>query len=272
MPDAPNVNVIFHGLFLFVKQKGFMDVLITNMGHDHVYRAGTFLAEETLMPAPISTPYFLDGVTGGDASFDTSNNIVFDDKDFNHRAPASEVYARLVLPIPIEIVSLRPTEDALEADYDPDGVVDGKNPCGVQILRYHADDLDAVALPPHEATLGKNKGGTVLNLHIISEPDSEMVHEDHVRNGFERTLHLLRGVDTPIFIRNLTALSLLKTDDTTRGFAAIETLDVRERALMLALAGIDWRDRKSHTGLPDDVLADVPPQDCMPIISDNGDH
>src|SRR6266567_4396166 len=125
MPPVPalNVNVIFHGLFLFVEQNGFLDVLIPNMGKEHVCRAGTFLAEETLIPLPLATPYFLDGVTAGAKEFDDDKNIVFEDQDFDRTASLDLVYARIVLPKPAEIVSLRPTRDALQADFDPDGVI-----------------------------------------------------------------------------------------------------------------------------------------------------
>ena len=268
-PTNPNVNVIFHGLFLFVQQDGFLDVLIPNMGSEHVYRAGTFLAEETLLPMPLATPYFLSGVTCGNAKFATNINIVFQGQDFDHSASADDVYARIVIPVPDEIVSLRPTKDVLQADFDPTGLVNGKNPCGVQILRYNAANLDDVLLLPHQAQLGRNSDNATLNLHIISEPDCTCVQDNHTRNGFEMALHLLPGVHTPIFIKNLTTLALEKNNDAARGFCAIETLDVRERAAMLAQAGLDWRDGNNHLGLVDDVLVSAPPFDCLPVMSDN---
>jgi hypothetical protein len=269
VPDA-NVNVIFHGLFLFVPQKGFMDVIIPNMGMDHVYRAGTFLIEESMAPAPVGAPYFLNGVTGGDDGFDHKKNIVFDDQDFNHSASQDDVFARIVLPVPIEIVSLRPTRQALQADFDSAGVVNGKKPCGLQILRYNADHLDRVTFTAHDGNLGLNAGNHFLNLHIIAEPDCPCVHDtNHARTGFQRALQLLPGVTDPIFIKNFTTLDLHRDNDTDRGFAAIETLDLRERATMVTKAGLDWRDDKPHKGVVDDVLVEAVPQDCLPIIGDN---
>ena len=268
-PDA-NVNVFFHGLFLFVQQKGFLDVLIPNMGIEHVYRAGTFLAEETLLPKPIAAPYHISGITGGSASFDTTKNIVFTGQDFDHFASEDDVYARILLPIPIEIVSLRQTRDALVADFDPGGIVDKKKPCGVQLLRYKAANLDAVRLVPHAAGLGKNSDNAFLNLHIICEEDSLSQDPNHARNGFESIVALMPGLPEPaIFIENFTVLTLEKNDDPARGYAAIETLNVTERANMLAQAGLDWRDGNDHLGVVDDGVVDAPPLDCMPVMSDN---
>jgi len=269
MPADANVNVIFHGLFLFVQQNGFLDVLIPNMGSDHVYRAGTFLAEETLLPRPLSSPYHLSGVTGRDASFDTAKNIVFEGQDYDHAASQDDVYARILLPVPVEIVSMRPTQDPLIADFDPGNLVNNKNPCGVQVLRYKAANLDAVQLVPHSAELGLNRGNVFLNLHIIAEPDRDL-DVDHVRNGFEMALALLPGLSDPlIFIENYSTLSQERNDDKVRGYAAIETLTVRERAHMQALAGLDWRDGNKHLGVVDDGLVDQPPFDCLPVMSKN---
>ena len=148
-------------------------------------------------------------------------------------------------------------------------LLDGKRPFGLHILRYSAADFRAVRLVPHEAALGLNGGNRFLNLHIINEPDCECGHDDHARNGFERALQLLPGVKKPIFIKNLTTLALERNDDPARGYAAVETLDVIERANMLAQAGLDWRDGQDHLGVVDDILVDAPPFDCLPVISRN---
>src|SRR5215470_10185429 len=123
VPAAPaaqtaNVNVIFHGLFVFVLKEGYIDVLIPTVD-DHSYRAGPFLAEETLMSRPLSQPYALAGVTPGKANFDLDINFFIGDYDYDTTAGPDRVYARIVLPYPKEIVSLRPTKFPLVVALDP---------------------------------------------------------------------------------------------------------------------------------------------------------
>ena len=48
------VNVIFRGMFLFFQRKQMIDVLIPNIGSEHVYRAGLFLGETSMAPRPIA--------------------------------------------------------------------------------------------------------------------------------------------------------------------------------------------------------------------------
>jgi hypothetical protein len=273
-PNA-NVNVIFHGLFLFVQNRQSIDVLIPNMGEDHVCRAGTFLVEEVLDSRPIASPYFLRGITGGNFRFQNDLNIIFG-ADYDHAASADDVYARIVLPTPVEIVSLRPTHHALDADVDPNRLVTGKQPCGLQILRYQAVDLnlaasDTVSLIPHPALLVAHppQAPAFLNLHIFNEEDHE-VPDGHAINGFDRTLQLLPSLRGAIHLRADTRLELLQRDTfRTWGFTDIETLDTRERQQILGQAGYLWRDGNAA---PSRVIAGVngSPQDCLQMVSDSG--
>jgi hypothetical protein len=194
MPD-PNVNVIFHGLFLFIERKASVDVVIPNMGQDHIYQAGNFLVEETLAARPLRSPYFLSGVVGGNARLDDQQNIVFQKHTCDALAPPEDVYARIVLPIPMEILSLRPTEQAYQADVDPQGLMNNRTTCGVQVLRYFAPDLAQVRLDGHTAKLGAHPptGPKFVNLHIISE---EGFHAIETFDTRERIQFLLQaGLD-----------------------------------------------------------------------------
>src|SRR3974377_1989115 len=134
-----NVNVIFHGLFLFVLKKGYIDVLMPMMD-DHSYRAGPFLAGETLQPRPLSQPYALAGVEAGTGTFNPATNWIIGKFDYDHYAGPDKVYARLLLPYPEAIVSLRPTSQALVAPIDPGGLLTCTQPCGLQIFQYAAVD------------------------------------------------------------------------------------------------------------------------------------
>jgi hypothetical protein len=260
----PNVNVIFHGLFLFVERQASIDVLIPNMGGDHLYKAGSFLVEETLIPQPIRSPYFLRGVLPGSAAFDDKANIVFTRQGFNAMAPQEDVHSRIVLPKPASIISLRPTQDPYKADVDPQKLMDGRTTCGVQVLRYFAPDLDEVTLDRHPAILNTHPPDDpkFLNLHIISEEDFES-NTDHPRRGFDRTLHLIPGLRGTIHISNSTVLTPAEDDHKAEGFSVLETYDTRERMSILAQAGLDWREGKPN--LPGADFVNEPPFDCVPL-------
>jgi len=65
MPDNNvHLNVLFHGLFVFVDRPNGIEVLIPDMGADHVYRAGEWLGETTLARGS----YELSGVSGQGAN------------------------------------------------------------------------------------------------------------------------------------------------------------------------------------------------------------
>jgi hypothetical protein len=263
MPD-PNVNVIFHGLFLFIERKASVDVVIPNMGQDHIYQAGNFLVEETLAARPLRSPYFLSGVVGGNARLDDQQNIVFQKHTCDALAPPEDVYARIVLPIPMEILSLRPTEQAYQADVDPQGLMNNRTTCGVQVLRYFAPDLAQVRLDGHTAKLGAHPptGPKFVNLHIISEEDF-VATADHPRQGFDRTLHLIPGLRGTIHFSNSTRLKSEPDNHRAQGFHAIETFDTRERIQFLLQAGLDWREDTPN--LPGTALVVEPPFDCVPL-------
>jgi hypothetical protein len=272
MPDA-NVNVIFHGLFLFVQRRDFMEVLIPNMGFDHAYRAGVFLAEETLSPLPLDHPYLLDDVTGGDERFDTDKNIVFENQDYDRDAGLDKVYARIILPTPIEILSLRPTNEPYNAYVDASGVVNGRTTSGLQILRYAADFDKEVKIRPHGARLQTHSidGKEFLNLHIIAEDDAFVTDPEHSLDGFQKTLQLLPGLRGRIFITNTTsntsaALDPRAAEFLSKGFNIFETLDLVERAETLIQVGENLR--LGIPALPEPgTAAQEPPQDCDPFIT-----
>jgi hypothetical protein len=273
MPDA-NVNVIFHGLFLFVQRKRFMEVLIPNMGFDHAYRAGLFLTEETLAPLALDNPYLLDDVTGGDAQFDEKANIVFKNQDYDHDAGLDKVYARIVLPKPVEIISLRPTSDPFNAYVDASGLVNGRKTRGLQILRYQADFNKEVVLRPHGARLATHTidGKEFLNLHIIAEDDAFVTEPEHSLYGYQQTLQLLPGLKGKIFITNITTNTSeigdpQAADFPSKGFSVYETLDLVERAETLDQLAQHLRMMTPAIPPPGTATGDGT-QDCNPLLTD----
>lgn len=276
-PNVNAVNVIFHGLFLFVQQSPpgqtpYIDVLIPNMGTDHVYRAGAFLAEETLLPRPVNDPYFLANVTGGAAVFDPTANVVFPHQNYKTSAGPDEVYARIVLPVPAQIVSLRPAATPIIPDIDPGNLFTVQTPCGVQLLRYRArldplgnPDFADVALANHSAELVLNANSQCLNLHIFNEEDHN-VPQEHAGYGFQKILQLLPNLSTPILVSKFTALSEEIVDHPEWGLAALETADLQERAKTMKQVGLDLR---AHPGAAINLILPVsdPPNDCYPACS-----
>jgi hypothetical protein len=262
----PNVNVIFHGLSLIVKRKDTVHILLPNI-QQHVYRAGSFLAEETLDPLPFATPYYLTGVKGGDAFLDPTKNIVFPDQNYDTHLGSDKVYARIVLPLPMEVVSLRPSLKPIETDVDLTGQVKGKQPCGVQVFRYRAidDNLNQVRFKPHSvkalAPHETNNKTPFVNLHIFSEQDKP-VDPKHPVDDASFVFDLLPGVRTKVHITSTYGIETVGDDQNDRlnrlGIFNIETLGLIERQRVLRDAGVAWRQGQKF-----------PSTDTIPVVTDS---
>src|SRR6266576_2633998 len=99
--EPGTLNVIFHGLFGLMENKDSIDMLIPNLGTEHVYRAGNWLGELELSPGL----YALEGVTPGNAAFNRKHNIIVDGLRLS-REPNRQPYATLRFPRPQRIASL----------------------------------------------------------------------------------------------------------------------------------------------------------------------
>lgn len=279
------VNVIFRGLFLFVERQESIDVLIPTMGRDHVYRAGAFLSETTLAQRPLKKPYLLGGVLAGKAGFDDDVTAVFRGHDYSPGLSEADVYARILLPRPMQILSIRPTKDPLAAAVDPLGLINGKRmPC-VHILRYATTDITKVRLFDHEAEEGKMTHSVdgVLdaaqnlklfkNIHIISEPETPgAVDSMHPIMGMDKVTGLIQGLQGSVVMdRNSRTKAEAHTGDlTSLGIAGIETFTLAEIQTVLLVAGLEWRNGKQF--LPDNIPVGVddPPFSCIPPVARSG--
>jgi hypothetical protein len=68
-----SLNVIFHGLCVFVGKRNEIEVLLPDLSPVHVFRAGVWLAETNIRPgAQLS----LEGVTPGTAIFERRENLL----------------------------------------------------------------------------------------------------------------------------------------------------------------------------------------------------
>lgn len=257
------VNVIFRGLFLFVYRPNMIEALIPNMGMDHVTKAGAFLGEQSMAPAAVGAPYSLGGVAAGQAGADRSSNIVLDSFEYDPDLSMDELYARIVLPRPKEILSFRPLTNPIIMEIDPLGLFHGKRTTGIRVFRYDAADLAAVQLYPHpvmpEPHTISGVPGEFLNLHIVAEPERDL-QSPHVRSGFDRTIALIPALRGTLKLgAQSTQFAEAAGVDTRKGFVANELKTLAEINAMLLSRGIEARSGPMGSPLGE------PPQSCLPI-------
>jgi len=175
-----SLNVIFHGLCVFVAKKIGFEVLLPDMGPEHVFRAGAWLAETNIQPGATLT---LDGVTPGDAVFKRKKNLLVLPENAGHFPRSSAVpYATLTLPRPSKIYSRRhvvltPGVEIVGSGTNSiyirenTGEDDGKVwQSTIQVLHYDVPDENRLALINHRWIPAFVNG--VTNLHIFAEPET----------------------------------------------------------------------------------------------------
>lgn len=243
------VNVIFRGLFLFVERDLCIEVLVPNMGATHVYRAGNFLCETTLARRSSKQPYMLGGVVVGNAGFDKNEAVVFEGLNYAENLSMEDVYARILLPRPLKLLSLRKMTKPFESRIDPLGLFHDKQFPRMHIFVYETSDMSKVHFFPHErAGVGIQPEEQLRNLHIISEPETEYETENgdrnHVIAAAEKTIGLIEGLQGAVSITSAAAAeppsSELGAMLKEFGIAAIETRSLRELNRALLKAGQSW--------------------------------
>jgi hypothetical protein len=170
-----SLNVIFHGLCVFVARKTGLEVLLPDLSPEHVFRAGVWLAETNIQRGATLT---LEGVAPGNAIFERRKNLMVLPEKSDHFPRSSAVpYATIALPRPGKIYSLRPVVltpgvdligSASSAVYLRD---DGKVwQSTVQALHYDVRNENRLALANHRWIPAFVNG--VANLHIFAEPET----------------------------------------------------------------------------------------------------
>jgi hypothetical protein len=196
--SRPKLNVILHGLFAFDQEEEII-AYIPDMGSEHQYKAGNWLAETNLEE---HAKLRLKGVCHGPKRKNRlfpDHNIILGDVPVIAKAHKCHcIYATLQLPYPTqEIRSLRRLKipaDALGGD-DKEKIVDGRDAiesATIQVLTYEFDNDADLRLGNHpwEPVLE----GDFVNLHVFSEPERN-VTDDHVRLAFQASIGLFAGVD-----------------------------------------------------------------------------
>ena len=267
------VNVIFRGMFLFFQRKQMIDVLIPNIGSEHVYRAGLFLGETSMAPRPIGEPYVLRGVDLDAAGFST---VPFAGFRYRSNITQDDVWARVVVPRPFKIHSLRPTAFGVSAE-DPWGLVDAKNFDIMHVMQYHSKDLRAVHFARHSTPnvddpgIHAIGGKSYLNIHVVSEPEIQGSGMHHPIRGFQKLMNLFEGLQGTIALTDNQPTTIEDLESTAMpggslGFSRVELITYTEQRNLVVRAGRHWRaDATAGVGL-DALLVDSPPNQCLPGI------
>jgi len=253
MANGHKLNVILHGTFAYIDKKGvdFIDALIPlpnpQDGVDHVFRAGNWLGETELRPGT----YKLEGVDQGSDSLDDDKNLIFENGCPRRPRNPSKEYARLILPRPDKISSLRLSKVELETK---PANLKGNHGAALQVFTYSIaseselrlqklTDDEQAPLPGHywEPVVT----GGFASLQIFSAED----HPDdpaHTRRAFLNTASLLGVPDGDIDLKEVHRAVGIKDDDLPPGLIAEETEDLAARTLRMARLG---RLRRQHADL-----------------------
>lgn len=247
-PPTLYLNVIFHGLCVFVERKTDIAVFLPNMGDEHVYRAGTWLAETSLKRG---SEFVLDGVKSGRALFDRQKYLFIP----NLRRSRKQPFVRMTFPRPLEIFQLRPVtlQDKLS------GATASKLPsrewATQTVFRYEVGDLGALRLGEHPWVPAFV--GDTANLHIYAEPE---VGQDlgHSRREFEKGVELFK--DVSLTLNTVPLVPPVEKENLPKGVSAVELDDLIPRSRRLALMGrfqktarsldLVWDDTEPFGGSP----------------------
>ncbi len=269
-PVEGTVNVIFRGMFLFYQRPHMIDVLIPNIGPEHVYRAGLFLGETSLVARPIAEPYVLRGATLGTAGLP---DATFAGYPLRSDITQEDVWARVVVPRPDSLLRLRPTAFGVSAE-DPWALVDGNNFPIMYVMRYHAADLRRVHLARHAAPnvddpgIQTIDGHNFLNIHIVSEPEVQGGGMAHPIHGFQKLMNLFAGLQGTIALTDNQPTTIEDLESTAvpggLGFSRIELITYSEQRNMLIRAGRHWRVDSATGPAANALLVDSPPNQCLP--------
>jgi hypothetical protein len=198
-----SLNIIFHGLCVFVGKRGGFQVLLPDLGPEHAFRAGVWLAETNIKPG---VELSLEGVIPGNgwlpgtAILERRKNLmVLPEKSDKFPRSSAKPYATMVLPRPKAIhslcpVVLTPGDDIVGNSQDSLYVRDDKTiwQSTIQIFNYDVSDETLLALTNHRWIPAFVKG--VTNLHIFAEPETPQP-VSHSITEFGEGSALFQGLD-----------------------------------------------------------------------------
>jgi hypothetical protein len=257
LPGSPGkLNVILHGLLAFDQEtieKEEIAVYIPNMGSEHLYKAGNWLAETTLAKGDFKLEGVLNGST--DNKLDKDRNIILGNVSVK-KNPERPPYATLRLPYPsLPIQSLRRlTIRADGLDGKTKATVlrgrDAVQTATVQVLTYPFESDASLSLGDHPWEPVLEDG--YVNLHVFSEPERNPT-EKHLRDEFKDSIGLFEGVDLTLERPSQPAdLDAERKEIPPPGVHELELEDLVQRQRRLAVLGRAIKESRDLNTIWDD--------------------
>lgn len=274
MQNGDKLNVILHGTFAYIDKEGvpFIDALIPRPDEekmDHVFRAGNWLGETELHPGT----YILEAVKAGTARFEAKKNLIIKNSCPRQPRNPNKEYARLLLPRPDKISSLRLAK--LEFAKQPRNV-EGEQAPAIQVFTYVVESDRQLRLQrvKDDDENRERSGhywepvftGGYASLHIFSAED----HPDdpeHTSHAFDKTSELLGLRKGQLTLKDAYRAAEIIKGDLPDGVIAEETEDLALRNLRMARLGRMRRVHKTDPDLNDvwfeDEALDGNPAACL---------
>ncbi len=273
LPGTPGtLNVFLHGLFTIVVSDQEITVYIPNMGSEHTYKAGNWLAEAALNPGDFK----LEGVSAGDVKqrFCPKQNVVLRNARATDPVRSDRVYATLHLPYPpLSIKSLGRL-------VVPEGGIGGaskdllypgadKRSATVQILTYKFSSDANLRLGNHPWEPLLDEG--FVNLHIFSESE-QSDKETHIRQAFQLSASLLAGVDLTLLKPTEPADLQAEEAEIPEGVHQLEVQGLVMRNFWLGVLGRAIKEHRDLNAFWDSPAAFADAEACTGgLISQSGD-
>jgi hypothetical protein len=205
---AGHLNIIFHGLFAFVRTDECIEVLAPHLAN-HDYRAGTLQQE---IPLTGGHSYCLEGVlrTTKNVRFPADNMAVLEDFQVINRG-GNALHCSIYLPFPLRIGTLRPVPlRGVEFFQGADASrITAKELPLLHVLTYNFEDHERVGLGGIQWTGQLDPGRGTMNLHVFAEPAPPAPApgqppalqpaggpaDDHALTSFRSLVRLFPGMD-----------------------------------------------------------------------------
>jgi hypothetical protein len=269
-PTKKKLNVILHGLVVYFEDDKEIVAYLPNLGPEHVYKAGTWLAETAIDEhADLKLNIGQDVPKALRNKFNASDNFFLQGvRPCTCGCENHTIYSTLHLPYPPEPIrslgGITIPKDSL--DGTDKGRLAGFQSATVQVLTYDFDDDADLGLGDHpwEPVVELDADGTThVNLHIFSEPERSP-NEDHVRHAFQAAMSVFAGLNLMLVrLANAGFVDIADDDDDLkrRGVIKLELeglVQRRRRLDVLGRAIRESRDLNSIWGEPIPFLGGDP--------------
>lgn len=240
-PEKKRLYVVFHGLFAFFQRRKAQTIEVympdlretrktvsgaVEVYSPHVYRAGNWLGETEVWHGADLT---LQGAVPGSAVIDRQRNVIVKGPNRRSAVPA---YARIVFPLPAEVIPVREIPARLGVDIIGASVdrLRGNRLASIPVFRYDVPDIKCLHLGKHP-WMPAAVGDTVT-LHVFAQPETPQGVE-HSQHEFAKAFELFEGIDlrlgAPLLLPRITG----KLD----GLSNEELEDLSPRTGRLAILG-----------------------------------